>query len=255
MAATGVLASSLLIILLLLLNGYLANPLTAPEGNYTSIKPPVTRMRILYVTDDEYTDYEEEYHKSTRNSQPLAPTRMSDPRPCDYDPCRDQQDPCTQLSALSGCLCPGVSGPRDRPEPPALGKVAQEGSGVVVAWCAPPSAVSSYRVVVDDGREPLVLGERLRRAVLEEVQVGATVCVEALNDAGPSHPSPHSCAQYELQADDGLSLRAGVIGGGLAFLLLLSLAALLFWKFNTCRKPRGDREGLGNPSYSSEGTL
>ncbi|KAJ8337943.1 hypothetical protein SKAU_G00369090 [Synaphobranchus kaupii] len=255
MAATAIPSLSLLIISLLLLNGYLANPTKAPDGNYTSAKPPVTPFRIRYVTaltDYDYKEDEEENIR-THNSQPQAPTQKTS-QPCDYDPCQDQQVPCSQLSALSGCLCPGVTGPQERPEAPSLGKIVQEGSETVVTWCAPPSTVSSYRVTVDDG-QPLVFGERLRRAALGELEAGTRVCVEAVNKAGASGPSPGSCREYEPQGGGGSSLKAGVIGGGLGFLLLLSLAALLLWKYNTCRKPGSDSEGLGNISYSSEGPL
>ncbi|XP_064182135.1 LRRN4 C-terminal-like protein [Anguilla rostrata] len=256
MAATDFPALSLLIVSLSLLNGYLANPLKAPEGNHTSAKPPVTPFQIRYVTglsDYDYKDEEEE-NQPTHYRQPQDPTQNSVPQPCDYDPCQDQQVPCAQLSALTRCLCPGVTGPQDRPEAPSLQKMVREGSETVVTWCAPPSTVSSYRVVVNGG-EPLVFGEQLRRAVLGELEAGARVCVEAVNDAGTSTPLPESCKEYEPQGDDGMSLRAGVIGGGLGFLLVLSLAALLLWKFNTCKKSGSDREGLGNLSYSSEGPL
>lgn len=256
MAATNFPALSQVIILLFLLNGYLANPLKAAVGNDTSVKPPVTPFRIRYVTapgDYDYKDDEDENNPS-RITQPQVPTKEFNPEPCDYNPCQHLQVPCAQLSALSGCLCPGVTGSQDLPKAPSLGKIVQEGSETVVTWCAPPSTVSSYRVVVDGG-EPLVFGEQLRRAVLGGLEAGARVCVEAVNDAGTSAPSPQSCKEYEPQGDEGLPLRAGVIGGGLGFILVLSLAAILLWKYNSCRKPGSDREGLGNLSYSSEGPL
>lgn len=256
MAATDFLALSLLIISLLLLNGYSANPLEGPERNGTSAKPPVTMFRIRYVTGLPDYDYKEddEEAKPTEKNQPQDSTQKSIPPACDYDPCQDQQVPCAQLAILSGCLCPGVTGPKDRPQAPSLEKIVLEGSETVVTWCAPPSSVSSYRVVVDDG-EALVFGDRVRRAVVENLEPGMKVCVEAVNDAGTSSPLPSSCKEYEPQGDGNLTLRAGVIGGCLTFLLVLSLAALLLWKFNTCRKPGSDREGLGNLSYSSEGPL
>ena len=98
MAATDFPALSLLIISLFLLNGYLANPLKAPEGNATSAKPPVTTFRIRYVTDlgdYEYKDDEDE-HKPTPIAQPQDPTQKSVPQPCDYDP----------LSGPAGALYP-----------------------------------------------------------------------------------------------------------------------------------------------------
>ncbi|XP_061092258.1 LRRN4 C-terminal-like protein [Conger conger] len=256
MAAPDFPALSLLIALVFLLNGYLADPLKAPEGNSTSARPMITPFRIRYVTGPSDYDYkdEEDENKPTSIAQPQDQTPKLIPRPCDYNPCQDQQVPCAQLAALSDCLCPGVTGPQELPEAPSLGKIVQEGSETVVTWCAPHSSVSSYRVVVDGG-EPLVFGERLRRAVLGGLAAGARVCVEAVNDAGTSTPSPQSCKEYEPPGDEGLSLRAGIIGGGLGFILLLSLSALLLWKFNSCRKPGSDSEGLGNLSYSSEGPL
>ncbi|XP_036403433.1 LRRN4 C-terminal-like protein [Megalops cyprinoides] len=257
MPATGIPALLLLIISLVLLSSCLANPITAPQGNNTSTKPPVTRLRILYVTglgDDDYTDYGDEDSKTTRSSHGPNPTLHGDPEPCDFDPCRDGQVPCAQLSANTGCLCPGVSGAHEPPKAPAVGQVSQEGSEVLVTWCAPLSTVTQYRVQVD-GQDPLVFGERARRGTLGPLEAGARVCVEAVNEAGASQPSDRSCLEYKPQDDGSSALKAGVIGGGLGFLLLLSLTALLLWKRNACKKSGGDTEGLGNPSYSSEGTL
>lgn len=256
MAATGFLAMSLLVISLFQLNGYSANPLKGPEGNSTSPKPPVTQFPIRFVTglgDYDYKEDEEE-SKPPEKSRPQDPSVKPIPQACDYNPCQDQQVPCAQLAMQNGCLCPGVTGPQQRPQPPSLEKIVQEGSDTVVTWCAPPSSVSSYRVVVDDG-EVLVFGERVRRAVVENLEAGMKVCVMAVNDAGTSSPLPSSCREYEPHGDGNLTLRAGVIGGGLGFILFLSLAALILWKFKTCQKSGSDREGLRNSSYSSEGPL
>ncbi|XP_067104459.1 LRRN4 C-terminal-like protein [Osmerus mordax] len=225
---------------------------------------PVTPHRILYVTDvggDDYNDYGDGDDHSPSPSK-ISPTVKTGPELslCDYDPCMAQQVPCNQLSAQDGCLCPGLSGPDKIPHPPLLKKLVPadgEAKGVEVWWCAPESVVSKYQVVVEGHEgQPLNFGEKLRSGLVGELQVGARVCVVAENEAGTSTPVEYSCQTYDPPEATNLALRAGVIGVGLGLLLLLSLSAVICWRRQSCRKAgRNSTEGLGNPSYSTEGTF
>lgn len=228
--------------------------------------PPVTRPRILFMTaggadDEDYGDYSD-----NPNSPPIVSSSMKpffhERKPCPYNPCLENQEPCTHLSARTGCLCPGLSGSDEPPHAPQLKGIVPVSEGddrgkVEVQWCSPPSVVSGYRVVVEgSGGDALEFGEALRRGLVGSLEVGTKVCVEAVNSAGHSAPTEFSCQRYDAPESSEYRLLAGVIGGGLAFLLLLSIAAVILWKCKICRKMKRDsNDGLGNPSYSTEGTL
>lgn len=226
---------------------------------------PVTPHRILYVTNVGSDDYDDDYseggdHSTHPPRTPPISTAGPEPTLCDYDPCMEQQVPCKQLSAQDGCLCPGLTGPDEPPHAPLLKKLVPAGNGEMGAevwWCAPESVVSSYRVVVEgqEGRS-LNFRENLRSGLIGELPVGVKVCVEAVNEGGTSVPEENSCQTYNAQEPYNQTLRAGVIGGGVGFLLLLSVSAVICWRWRFCRKARGNStEGLGNPSYSTEGTF
>ncbi|XP_023659384.1 LRRN4 C-terminal-like protein [Paramormyrops kingsleyae] len=166
--------------------------------------------------------------------------------PCNYDLCENQKIPCVNLSVSTGCLCPGVSGPNETPDAPVLLDVTKEGSQVVVHWCSPPSAVTHYQILV--GRHHLLTASQLtRRVLLPELDPGTTVCVEAVNRAGSSRPTKTSCRRYELA--NSPSMAAWVIGGVLAFVLLLLLALVVFL---LRRNKAGSRSRAGNPSDRGE---
>ncbi|XP_073677095.1 LRRN4 C-terminal-like protein [Garra rufa] len=214
-------------------------------------QPPLTRVRIIEVEDD----YDDESSKTTLSPQPPGVTTSRViRRPCDYDPCVVQTTPCDQLSAQTGCLCPGLTGPEERPEAPELREVKLDGSGdVFVHWCAPRSNVTYYEVTLSGGNKQMVFGENVRNRAIPGLKVGETVCVAAGNKAGLSEKS---CARYELAEHDQAYLSAGIIAGSAGFLLLLLVLAIVLWKRRTCRKGRmGDAEGLGNPSYTNDGAL
>ncbi|XP_026113583.1 LRRN4 C-terminal-like protein [Carassius auratus] len=214
-------------------------------------QPSLTRVRIIEVDDD----YDEENSKTTRTPQsPGVTTSRVIRRPCDYDPCVVQATPCDKISAETGCLCPGLTGPEERPEAPELREVKLDRSGeVFVHWCAPRSIVTHYEVSLKDGSKQLVFSEYLRNGSLPGVKVGEMVCVAAGNKAGLSEKS---CARYEPPQPDQAAVSAGIIAGCVGFLLLLLVLAVVLWRRRTCRKERmGDAEGLGNPSYTNDGAL
>lgn len=236
--------------LLLLL--YLSELIRAASVGPSLLQPPVTRVRIIAVEDD----YDDESSVTTLAPRsPGATTTRAIPRICNYDPCVVQTTPCSEISAQTGCLCPGVTGPEERPEAPELREIKLEHAGqVVVHWCAPRSTVTHYKVTLKSGEgQEQVFGEYLRNSVVPGMKVGETVCVSAVNEAGVSE---ESCAQYEYPTPDHAALSAGIIAGGVGFLTLLTLVAVLLWRRRSCRKANmSDAGGLGNPSYTNDAVL
>lgn len=235
------------------------------HANPTS--PPVTRVRFLFVTgvgsntdDDEY-EYEDHSPSIVKASERPALVHQG-PKFCQYNPCLENQEPCSVLAKNTGCICPGTSGPYEPPHPPRIQELLPVSHGgdkgkVEVKWCAPSSVVFGYKVVVQ-GREgqALEFKDTLRRGVIESLEAGTKVCVEAMNSAGHSTETEFSCRRYDPPKSSDHSLMLGVIGGGVALLLLVIIGAVISWKFQLCRKPKRDSsDGLGNPSYSTEGTL
>lgn len=181
---------------------------------------------------------------------------------CQYNPCMENQEPCTQIAEKTGCLCPGISRGDMPPHPPRISVLQPVSEGddrgkVEVQWCAPSSVVSKYRVVVQrSDRDPLEFQEFSRKGLVGYLEAGDKVCVEAVNKAGSSIASDFSCKRYDPPGSSDQNLLAGVIGGGVALLLLLIVTAVIFKKCQMCQKAKRDSaDGLGNPSYSTEGTL
>lgn len=233
-----------------------------------SSSPSTTRRPIKYIKGlDSDDDYEDDYaDKYTPPPEVVASMRTPllhrEIHPCQYNPCLENQEPCAHLAAETGCLCPGMSGANDPPHAPRIETLLPVSEGenrgkVEVHWCAPPSVVSSYRVVVEgSGDDALEFGDALRRGLVGSLEVGSKVCVEAVNKAGHSTPSEFSCKRYEAPEISDHQLLAWVIGGGVGLLLLIVIAAVILWKLKICRKTKRDSaDGLGNPSYSTEGTL
>ncbi|XP_048043910.1 leucine-rich repeat neuronal protein 4 [Megalobrama amblycephala] len=220
----------------------------ATSASPSSLRPPLTRVRIIEVEDD----YDDVNSKTTIT--PQLPRVTTSGVICDYDPCVVQTTPCEKISAQTGCLCPGLTGPEERPGAPELREVKLGSSGeVLVHWCAPRSTVTHYEVTLNGGKEQLSFGENLRNGAIPGLKIGETVCVAARNQAGLSEKS---CARYEPPQPDQVALSAGIIAGSVGFLLLLSVLAVVLWKRRTCRKGgMGEAEGLGNPSYTSDGAL
>ncbi|KAK2849048.1 hypothetical protein Q5P01_008882 [Channa striata] len=233
-----------------------------------STSPPVTRPRIIFLTvldtDDDYDESEFANYGSPPEVMATAktPSLHREVKLCRYDPCQENQKPCTQLSAQTGCLCPGVSRADEPPHAPRIKALLPITEGndtgkVAVLWCAPSSVVSGYRVVVEGhSGDAYELGHASRRGVVDSLEVGTKVCVEALNNAGHSTPSEFSCKRYDPPKSPDHEFLAWIIGGGVILLLLLIIGSLILWKCKMCKKGKRDStDGLGNPSYSTGGTL
>ncbi|XP_071313503.1 leucine-rich repeat neuronal protein 4 [Trachinotus anak] len=239
-----------------------------PLTHAASTSPPITRPRIIFMSDFGSDDDDSDDYLDNHSSPPevLAPVSVplshKGPQPCQYNPCLENQEPCPQLSAQTGCLCPGLSGADEPPHPPTIQTLLPVSEGnnrgkVEVKWCAPSSVVSGYRVVVEGGDvDALEFGHPVRRGLVGSLEVGTKVCVEAVNKAGHSTPSEFSCMRYDPPESSEHKLLAWIIGGGAALLLLIIITAVILWKHKVCQKGKGDStDGLGNPSYSTEGTL
>ncbi|XP_034740131.1 leucine-rich repeat neuronal protein 4 [Etheostoma cragini] len=227
--------------------------------------PPATRPPIIFMTafgsDDDYDDnYFDNYSPPPNVVHAVKTTFVQrEVQLCQYNPCLENQEPCEQISAKTGCLCPGVSGVDELPHAPIIQVLRPISEGddtgkIEVQWCAPSSVVSGYRLVIE-GSEALEFGEVSRRGLVGSLEVGTKVCVEAVNTAGHSPSSEFSCKRYTLPESSEHKLLAGVIAGGVALLLLI-IAAVILWNHQMRKKAKRDSaDGLGNPSYSTGGTL
>ncbi|XP_039669950.1 LRRN4 C-terminal-like protein isoform X2 [Perca fluviatilis] len=217
--------------------------------------PPATRPPIIVMTalgsDDDYDDYSsppEDVHAVTTT------LLQREAQPCQYNPCLENQEPCKQISAKTGCLCPGVSRVDEPPHAPIIQALQPISEGddrgkIEVQWCAPSSVLSGYRVVIE-GSESLEFGEGSRRGLVGSLEVGTKVCVEAWNSAGHSPSSEFSCKRYTPPESSEHKLLAGVIGGGMALLLLI-IAVVILCNHQMRKKAKKDSaDGLGNPSYT-----
>lgn len=257
-----------LIVLLLFLN---ASPLLHFHLfiHAASTSPPVTRPRIIFMTHLSVgNDYDDDEYNEDISAPPevLTPVKTTllhrGTQLCQYNPCLENQEPCAQISANTGCLCPGISGADVRPHAPRIQVLQPVSEGedrgkVEVQWCAPSSVVSTYRVVIQGGEGGALEFQAVsRRGLVGSLEAGTKVCVEAVNKAGHSIPSDFSCMRYDPPESSDHELLGAVIGGGVALLLLLIIVSVIFWKYQLCQRTKRDSaDGLGNPSYSTEGTL
>ncbi|GAA6225315.1 LRRN4 C-terminal-like protein [Lates japonicus] len=227
-----------------------------------SASPPITHPRIIFMPD---FGSDEDDADDDHSPPPIVPFSARVPLTrelCQYDPCSEKQEPCEHLSSRTGCLCPGLSGADMPPHAPRIQALLPVNEGdnrgkVEVQWCAPSSVVSGYIVVVEgSNRYTLEFGDALRQGLVGSLEVGTKVCVEAKNKAGHSTPSDFSCMRYDHSESSDHKLLAWVIGGGVTLLLLVIVAAVTLWKLKMCQKGKRDStDGLGNPSYSSDGPL
>lgn len=251
--------------LLLFLNA----SLVPPSHFFTqaaSTMPPVTKQRILFFSDggsDDSYEYEDN-DTSTAKMLPSVKTPLlfGTLHLCQYDPCLENQEPCTQLSRKTGCLCPGYSGADVPPNAPIINMLrpvthGQNSGKVEVQWCAPSSVVSQYRVLLQGSEgKSLEFQDTRRIGLVGFLAAGDRVCVEAVNAAGHSTPSEFSCKRYSPPDFSQHHLLWGIIGGGVALLLLLIIITVILKKYQLCQNSKGNStDGLGNPSYNTERNL
>ncbi|XP_044079389.1 leucine-rich repeat neuronal protein 4 [Siniperca chuatsi] len=225
MAASRDLAFPLVIVCMVLIRGYSPLPTTSQvAGN---------PMKPRGFSTEAFVLHSEDYHQDEDTVTPILPNTVSSVKwtfqRCDYKPCLENQIPCADLAASTGCSCPGITLHNVAPEAPNLKSVSWNGSEVVIRWCAPNSYVTGYIVTVG-GQERQKFEKDKRSGGVGNIDHISEVCVVAVNDAGDNG----SCMMYQPR-DNSLPLKAGLIGGALGFLLLLLLAVLL-WRHKRQRK-------------------
>uniref|UniRef100_A0A3Q3MCR8 Uncharacterized protein n=1 Tax=Mastacembelus armatus TaxID=205130 RepID=A0A3Q3MCR8_9TELE len=192
-----------------------------------SLRPRGFSNKALDFSTEDYDRLEDTVTSSLPNR---VSTYGGTPQHCVYNPCLENQIPCAEQAAYSGCLCPGFTLHNKAPQAPDLKSVFWNGSEVVIQWCAPYSYVKTY-IVTKDGQNSQKFEKDKRSATVGTIDHITEVCVFAENDSGTSNGS---CMTYHPR-DNSLALKAGLIGGALGFLLLLLLAVLL-WRHRRQRK-------------------
>ncbi|XP_053140768.1 leucine-rich repeat neuronal protein 4 [Hemicordylus capensis] len=207
-----------------------------PQQNPTkalSPQDPVSSNTPIYYVDD--YDYGGEQEEVV--AQPLGP--------CDYDPCRHLQQPCSELQELSPCLCPGISDELTIPEPPRLREVSEiRDTSAEIHWCAPNSAVRFYQLayLLKGGKNYTVPGKiyaTARQYTLYNLLPGSTyqVCIIASNKAGSSqtigwneHNAP--CTNFATKSNSKSIFAALSATSGLFLIATILLSGCL------CKKRR-----------------
>ncbi|KAK5858461.1 hypothetical protein PBY51_002598 [Eleginops maclovinus] len=226
MAAIRDLPFPLAIICLVLIRGYRPLPTTSQVPGTYPMSPETPHMISTFPSHD-YPD-EEVTDTPLTDSRGTPHGKIAEQ--CNYKPCLEDQTPCAELAASTGCLCPGLPLYNEAPESPTLISVTWNGSEVVVQWCAPHSHITAFNVTVG-GEQRQTFGKNRRKGGVGDIEHMSEVCVVAVNDAGTSQGS---CLMYQPR-DRSLTLLVGLIGGALGFLLLLLLAVLL-WRHRRQRK-------------------
>lgn len=235
---------------------------------------PNTRQKINYVfipdLDNNYDDkdYDGQDYDKDHSSVPkvISATKTTilqrAPMLCRYDSCSEKQESCSNISARTGCLCPGISPANMPPSAPRINALlpiyeGKDNGKVEIQWCAPSSVVTKYIVVIEGSEENALEFEAFsRRGLVRPLEAGVKVCVQAVNDAGHSTASDFSCQRYDPLNNSDHKQLVGLIGGGVALLVLLIIVPIIVWRYKMSQKAKRDSaDGLGNPSYSKEGTL
>ncbi|NWH19154.1 LRRN4 protein, partial [Grus americana] len=213
-------------------------------------EPASTRSLIHFVDDYDYDE------QSTETPVQLAYTA------CDYNPCRHLQKPCSELQSASQCLCPGVSGEDEVPDPPRLREVSEvTDSSAQIRWCAPNSVVRTYQLMLH------AQGNEDRQFVLDNIYSTARqytlynllpyttyhVCVTASNKAGSSQTESqgipgNSCTRFKTKPSYKSVFAALAAASGLFLISTIILSVCLC---KACKKPQSEQYGTHLVSYKN----
>ncbi|XP_066466492.1 LRRN4 C-terminal-like protein [Tiliqua scincoides] len=185
----------------------------------------------------------EDYYSDILELQtPEAPKAPS--QRCDYNHCRHLQVPCSELHRVSGCLCPGITGPNVVPAPPRLETIHATEAGVSLHWCAPWSTVEEYQLLYQPTSAGFISGPVLNStsrmaavsALLPDTEY--LFCIVASNQAGSSptddgHQERGPCRVVRTPARQ---MPYVYIAAGLASALVLVVISALVWHFFIRRK-------------------
>uniref|UniRef100_A0A8C6VKV7 LRRN4 C-terminal like n=1 Tax=Naja naja TaxID=35670 RepID=A0A8C6VKV7_NAJNA len=197
-----------------------------PSVNHTPLSGP---EKGSPAASDNYDDYYEDYYDNVQTTEPPRSISPGTLTPfCAYDRCKHLQVPCMELSRLSKCLCPGVTGPDVTPDTRAS-----------LHWCAPSSTVHlyhlKYRLPGEDFISGPPLNSTVRVTVLSDLVPGTEyiLCVVAANQAGSSPTDDgvreHGpCRHVRTPAHQMTYVYIAV---GLASVVILGVVSVLLWRF------------------------
>ncbi|XP_070622847.1 LRRN4 C-terminal-like protein [Erythrolamprus reginae] len=200
------------------------------------------------AVSDDYDDYDENYYDTTESPNSVTP---GPPTPfCAYDRCKHLQVPCAELSRLSKCLCPGVTGPDVTPDPPRLRAVHVSETRASLHWCAPSSTVHTYHLKYGILGEHYISGPALnstvRVVVLSDLVPGTEylLCVMAGNRAGfsPTDDGVREHGPCRRVRTPAHQMTYVYIAVGLACVVILGVVSVLLWRFYL-RKPKPVQHG------------
>ncbi|KAM6280624.1 leucine-rich repeat neuronal protein 4-like [Porphyrio hochstetteri] len=226
-----------------------------PQLNFTRTttqsEPASTKSLIHYVEDYDY-------EQSTKTPVQQAHT------PCDYNPCRHLQRPCSELQSASQCLCPGMSREDEVPDPPRLREVSEvTDSSAQIRWCAPNSVVRTYKLMLH------AQGNEDRQLVLDNIYSTARqytlynllpyttyhICVTASNKAGSSQTVYQSqgipgdpCTSFKTKPSYKFVFAGLAAASGLFLISTIILSVCLC---KACKKPQGEQFGTHLVSYKN----
>ncbi|KFW76754.1 Leucine-rich repeat neuronal protein 4, partial [Phalacrocorax carbo] len=219
-------------------------------GTSARPEPASTRSLIQYIDDYDYDE------QSTKTPVQLAYI------PCDYNPCRHLQKPCSELQSASLCLCPGVSREDEVPDPPRLREVSEvTDSSAQIHWCAPNSIVHTYELMLR------AQGNEDRQVILDNIYSTARqytlynllpyttyhICVTASNKAGSSQTANqntpgNSCTRFKTKPSYKSVFAALSAASGL---FLISTIILSICLCKACKKPQSEQYGTHLVSYKN----
>ncbi|XP_048392572.2 leucine-rich repeat neuronal protein 4-like [Stegostoma tigrinum] len=206
---------------------------------FPSISPAIKRGPIFLIVEDNNSE-------SLKEEETARPVHAGD---CNYDPCRHWQVPCHDLRHLTGCSCPGISGPDIPPDPVKIQKVIKiSDNSAEIYWCAPSSTVLHYYIIYqsDDNRHLYktdIINPTYRRYTLHDLTSDSTyhTCVVAVNKAGSSSassiwPSKGPCYIFKTKPNyNNIFYIASTAIIAILFILVIILSICL-WRI--CQKVR-----------------
>ncbi|NXP45124.1 LRRN4 protein, partial [Heliornis fulica] len=227
-----------------------------PQLNFTRTnawsEPASTRSLIHYVDDYDYDE------------QSTKPPVQQVYSPCDYNPCRHLQKPCSELQSASQCLCPGMSGEDEVPDSPRLREVSEvTDSSAQIRWCAPNSAVHTYELMLhaEDSEDRQIVLDNIystaRQHTLYNLLPYTTyhICVTASNKAGSSQRANQSqgipgspCTRFKTKPSYKFVFAALAAASGLFLISTIILSVCLC---KTCKKPQSEQFGTHLVSYKN----
>ncbi|KAM9441172.1 LRRN4 C-terminal-like protein [Clarias gariepinus] len=223
----------LLLSITLLISSMLMPSSSSSSTTHNASSRPGVLNPHLNGHNENYDDNSEETDGTTTSPD------VSPPQFCEYDACKDQQEPCQKLRLTLFCSCPGISGPFDPPDPPSLSSLSIEmGGTVVVRWCAPSSTITHYLIRVEGQDGAHEVAENRRMMELGNIAPGTEVCVEAVNKAGVSPRQHHSCSRFEPRSsEERLTVKLVLIGAAVVVVLAIALALVLWWCMRRRKTP------------------